>query len=113
MKANEMQNDIAKFKTTSLGQDKNSNFAPAQTQNPDLDEYERTVGDLTFAHNVARDYFNDFFICGWGGDYGDRAVHIKTCIPRLRFEDKDHPTRSRARHKKWKDESRLGRSGPR
>ena len=31
-----MQNDIAKFKTTSLGQDKNPNFAPAQTQNPDL-----------------------------------------------------------------------------
>ena len=31
-----MQNDIAKFKTTSLGQDKNSNFAPAKTQNPDL-----------------------------------------------------------------------------
>ena len=31
-----MQNDIAKFKTTSLGQYKNSNFAPAQTQNPDL-----------------------------------------------------------------------------
>ena len=30
--ANEMQNDIAKFKTTSLGQDKNSNFAPAKTQ---------------------------------------------------------------------------------
>ena len=81
--------------------------------NTNADEYERTVGDLTFAHNVARDYFNDFFICGWGGDYGDRAVHIKTCIPRLRFEDKDHPTRSRARHKKWKDESRLGRSGPR
>ena len=77
------------------------------------DEYERTVGDLTFAHNVARDYFNDSFICGWGGDYGDRAVHIKTGIPRLRFEDKDHPTRSRIRHKKWKDESRLGRSGPR
>ena len=81
--------------------------------NTNTDEYERTVGDLTFAHNVARDYFNDFFICGWGGDYGDRAVHIKTCTPRLRFEDKDHPTRSRARHKKWKDESRLGRSGPR
>ena len=73
--------------------------------NIDTDKYERTVGDLTFAHNVARDYFNDFFICGWGGDYGDRAVHIKTCIPRLRFEDKDHPTRSRARHKKWKDET--------
>ena len=81
--------------------------------NTNTDEYERTVGDLTFAHNVARDYFNDSFICGWGGDYGDRAVHIKTCIPRLRFEDKDHPTRSRARHKRWKDESRLGRSGPR
>ena len=81
--------------------------------NTNTEEYERTVGDLTFAHNVARDYFNDSFICGWGGDYGDRAVHIKTCIPRLRFEDKDHPTRSRARHKKWKDESRLGRSGPR
>ena len=31
-----MQNDIAKFKTTSLGQDKNSNFAPAQTQIPGL-----------------------------------------------------------------------------
>ena len=81
--------------------------------NTNADEYERTVGDLTFAHNVARDYFNVSLMCGWGGDYGDRAVHIKTCIPRLRFEDKDHPTRSRARHKKWKDESRLGRSGPR
>ena len=31
-----MQNDIAKFKTTSPGQDKNSNFAPAQTQSLDL-----------------------------------------------------------------------------
>ena len=35
-KANEMQNDIAKFKTTSKFQDKNSNFAPAQTQSLDL-----------------------------------------------------------------------------
>ena len=31
-----MQNDIAKFKTTSKVQDKNSNFAPAQTQSLDL-----------------------------------------------------------------------------
>ena len=75
--------------------------------NIDTDKYERTVGDLTFAHNVARDYFNVSLMCGWGGDYGDRAVHIKTCIPRLRFdhEDMDQPTRSRARHKKWKDET--------
>ena len=35
-KAHEIQNIIAKFKTTSLGQDKNSNFAPAQTQIPGL-----------------------------------------------------------------------------
>ena len=117
------------MRTTSKGRVRKSisrlafHITPSDTQglnsylnelyNIDTDKYERTVGDLTFAHNVARDYFNDFFICGWGGDYGDRAVHIKTCIPRLRFEDKDHPTRSRARHKKWKDESRLGRSGPR
>ena len=31
-----MQNDIAKFKTTSNFQDKNSNFAPAKTQRLDL-----------------------------------------------------------------------------
>ena len=31
-----MQNDIAKFKTTSKFQDKNSNFAPAKTQRLDL-----------------------------------------------------------------------------
>ena len=31
-----MQNDIAKFKTTSKFQYKNSNFAPAKTQNLDL-----------------------------------------------------------------------------
>ena len=36
MKANEMQNAIAKFKTPSKFQDKNSNFAPTKTQRLDL-----------------------------------------------------------------------------
>ena len=113
----------APMKTTSRGRVRKSisrlafHITPSDTQglnsylnelyNIDTDKYERTVGDLTFAHNVARDYFNVSLMCGWGGDYGDRAVHIKTCIPRLRFdhEDMDQPTRSKARHKKWKDET--------
>ena len=35
IQANEMQNAIAKFKTPSKFQDKNSNFAPAKTQRMD------------------------------------------------------------------------------
>ena len=36
LKANEMQNAIAKFKTPSKFQDKNSNFAPTKTQRLNL-----------------------------------------------------------------------------
>ena len=42
----------------------------------DIDAFERAVGDLTFANDVARDYFNTTLLCGWAGDYGKFAVHI-------------------------------------
>ena len=42
----------------------------------DIDEFERAVGDITFANDVARDYFDTTLLCGWMGDYGKYAVHI-------------------------------------
>ena len=42
----------------------------------DIDEFERAVGDITFANDVARDDFDTTLLCGWMGDYGNHAVHV-------------------------------------
>ena len=54
----------------------------------DIDEFERAVGDITFANDVARDYFDTTLLCGWMGDYGKYAVHI-TDQEELRLPDDD------------------------
>ena len=53
----------------------------------DIDNFERAVGDISFASDVARDYFGTTLLCGWDGDYGDLAVHITT----LDDESSDRP----------------------
>ena len=42
----------------------------------DIDEFERAVCDLTFANDVARDYFDTTLLCGWMGEFGNSAVHL-------------------------------------
>ena len=53
----------------------------------DIDNFERAVGDISFASDVARDYFGTTLLCGWNEDYGDLAVHITT----LDDESSDRP----------------------
>ena len=42
----------------------------------DIDEFEQAVCDLTFANDVARDYFDTTLLCGWMGEFGNSAVHL-------------------------------------
>ena len=39
----------------------------------DINDYERTVSDVTFACDMACDYYGTVLLCGWPGDYGDSA----------------------------------------
>ena len=61
----------------------------------DINDYERTVGDVTFACDMARDYCGTVLLCGWQGDYGDSAVHLGT-KKALTIQDGSHPTRTEA-----------------
>ena len=56
----------------------------------DIDNFERAVGDISFASDVARDYFGTTLLCGWNEDYGDLAVLITT----LDNESSDRPLRA-------------------
>ena len=58
----------------------------------DIDEFERAVGDITFANDVARDYFDTALLCGWMGDYGKYAVHITDQEERRHPETETHGT---------------------
>ena len=68
--------------------------------NIDTDKYERTVGDLTFAHNVARDYFNDSLICGWPVESRiriryKRLYEVESCFKKV-YSDSERCDRARA-----------------
>ena len=51
----------------------------------DINDYERTVSDVTFACDMARDYYGTVLLCGWQG-ITVTALCISAPRRRLRFK---------------------------
>ena len=62
----------------------------------DLNNYERTVGEITFACDLARDYYGTMLLTGWQGDYGDHTVSLGSRGDKvaLTYNGGPHPERT-------------------
>ena len=62
----------------------------------DLNDYERTVGEITFACDLARDYYGTMLLTGWQGDYGDHTVSLGSRGDKvaLTYNGGPHPERT-------------------